>query len=69
MCAEHGVEGNFFIVEPNRNQLYGLARLADQGQLRVLVDSTYSLADAREAFGRSLDRSGLGKVVLRVVDD
>jgi len=33
------------------------------------VDRTYSLAEARDAFERSLDRSGLGKVVLRVVDD
>jgi len=69
ICADHGVDCSFFIVEPNRNQLDELARLADQGQLRVLVDSTYSLIDAREAFERSLDRSGLGKVVLRVVDD
>ena len=69
ICADHGVDCSFFIVEPNRNQLDELARLADQGQLRVLVDSTYSLTDAREAFERSLDRSGLGKVVLRVVDD
>jgi len=68
MCAEHGVEGNFFIVEPDRNQLEELARLADQGQLRVLVDRTYSLAEARRAFERSLDRTGLGKVVLRVID-
>jgi NADPH:quinone reductase-like Zn-dependent oxidoreductase len=69
LCADHGIDCTFFIVEPNRNQLDGLARLADQGQLRVLVDSTYSIAEAREAFRRSLDRSCVGKVVLRVVDD
>jgi NADPH:quinone reductase-like Zn-dependent oxidoreductase len=56
-------------VEPNRNQLDELARFADQGQLQVLVDKTYPLTEAREAFERSLDRRGLGKVVLRVVDD
>ena len=69
ISADHGVDCSFFIVEPNRDQLDELARLADHGQLRVLVDSTYSLADAREAFERSLDRSGLGKVVLQVVGD
>ena len=69
LCAEHGVDGHFFIVEPNRIQLEELARLADQGQLRVLVDRIYSLAEAQEAFERSLDRGGLGKVVLRVIDD
>jgi NADPH:quinone reductase-like Zn-dependent oxidoreductase len=69
VCADHGVDCIFFIVEPNRDQLGELAHLADQGQLRVLVDKTYPLTAAREAFERSLDRSGLGKVVLRVVDD
>ena len=69
LCAERGVDGNFFIVEPNRNQLEKLASLADQDQLRVLVDRIYSLAEARKAFERSLDRSGLGKVVLRVIDN
>jgi NADPH:quinone reductase-like Zn-dependent oxidoreductase len=68
-CADRGVEGIFFIVGPNRSQLEELARLADRSQLRVPVDRTYSLAEARDAFERSLDRSGLGKVVLRVVDD
>lgn len=69
ICADHGVDCSFFIVEPNRTELDELARLADLGQLRVLVDSIYTLTDAREAFERSLDRSGLGKVVLRVLDD
>jgi NADPH:quinone reductase-like Zn-dependent oxidoreductase len=68
-CADHGVDCTFFIVEPNRNQLDELARFADQGQLQVLVDKTYPLTEAREAFERSLDRRGLGKVVLRVVND
>jgi NADPH:quinone reductase-like Zn-dependent oxidoreductase len=68
-CAKHGVDGSFFIVEANRNQLDELADLADQGQLRVLVDRTYPLTEAREAFERSLDRTGVGKVVLRVVDN
>jgi NADPH:quinone reductase-like Zn-dependent oxidoreductase len=68
-CADHGVDCTFFIVEPNRNQLGELARLADHGQLHVLVDKTYPLTEAREAFERSLDRRGLGKVVLRVVND
>jgi NADPH:quinone reductase-like Zn-dependent oxidoreductase len=67
-CAENGVDGTFFIVEPNRDQLDELAGLADQGQLRVLVDRTYPFTEAREAFERSLDRNGVGKVVLRVVD-
>ena len=69
LSAEQGVEAIFFIVEPNPGQLNELALLADQGHLQVLVDKTYHLVDAREAFGRSLTRSGRGKVVLSIVDD
>ncbi|MGH8872450.1 MAG: NADP-dependent oxidoreductase, partial [Acidimicrobiia bacterium] len=68
-CAEHDVEATFFIVKPIVDQLAELAGLADQGQLQVLVDKTYPLANAREAFERSLSRSGQGKVVLVVLDE
>ncbi len=67
LCAERGVEGMYFVVEPNQVQLGELTGLADQGLLRVLVGATYPLADARKAFERSLARGGRGKVVLMVV--
>jgi NADPH:quinone reductase-like Zn-dependent oxidoreductase len=66
LCDEHGVEGAFFIVEPNRNQLIELARLADRGALQVLIDQTYPLSDARKAFDHVMSRGGGGKVVLTV---
>jgi NADPH:quinone reductase-like Zn-dependent oxidoreductase len=61
--------GIYFVVEPNRGQLGELARLADAGDLRPLVDSVYPLADARAAFERSMATGKRGKVVLRVVDE
>jgi NADPH:quinone reductase-like Zn-dependent oxidoreductase len=59
----------YFVVEPNRDQLTELTRLADAGRLRVTIDRTYLLADARAAFERSLAREGRGKVVLRAFPD
>jgi NADPH:quinone reductase-like Zn-dependent oxidoreductase len=57
---------SYFIVEPNRDQLAELARLADDGALLPAVDSVFALADARAAFERVMARGKRGKVVLRV---
>lgn len=56
----------YFIVEPNREQLIELARLADAGELRPQVDSTFPLTAAEEAFHRVTARDKRGKVVLDV---
>jgi NADPH:quinone reductase-like Zn-dependent oxidoreductase len=58
----------YFVVEPNRGQLLEIARLVENGELRVMVDSVFSLRDARRAFAR-LRAGTRGKVVLRVRED
>src|SRR4051812_3321264 len=58
--------GEYFTVEPNRDQLWSIARLADAGQLRRPSVEIFPLASAREAFARSLERGRRGKVVLAV---
>jgi NADPH:quinone reductase-like Zn-dependent oxidoreductase len=64
--AEEPPDGVYFVVEPKRNQLVELARLAEAGHLRPAIDRVFALADARAAFERSLQRGKRGKVVLRV---
>jgi NADPH:quinone reductase-like Zn-dependent oxidoreductase len=61
-----GITAVFFVVEPSSEQLGELARLADDGRLRVRIDRTYPLAEARTAFERSLADRGRGKIVLLV---
>jgi NADPH:quinone reductase-like Zn-dependent oxidoreductase len=56
--------GVYFVVEPSREQLAELARLADAGALRPRIDSVHALDNARAAFERSLT-ARRGKVVLR----
>jgi NADPH:quinone reductase-like Zn-dependent oxidoreductase len=63
-----GVDATFFIVEPDREQLVEIARLADARDLRPSVDSVFPLAAAQAAFERSLSRGKRGKVVLQVSD-
>jgi NADPH:quinone reductase-like Zn-dependent oxidoreductase len=66
---EAAISTAYFVVEPSREQLVELATLADGGDLRPAIDRVFPLADAREAFERSLSHAGRGKIVLRVADD
>src|SRR5262249_24008188 len=63
-AREYGVRGVFFIVKPNRAQLIEIARLIDAGSLRPIIEATFPLAKAREAFEHALRRHNRGKVVL-----
>jgi NADPH:quinone reductase-like Zn-dependent oxidoreductase len=56
----------YFVVEPDREQLRELTRLADAGDLRPAVDSVFPLAEAGAAFDRVASRGKRGKVVLEV---
>ncbi len=66
--AAPGIESVYFVVEPSREQLGELARMADAGELRPELDEVFPLADARAAFERSLERGRRGKIVLRVAE-
>jgi NADPH:quinone reductase-like Zn-dependent oxidoreductase len=66
---EARIDARYFVVEPNREQLAEIARLADEGALRPAIDSVFPLAEARAAFERSLASGKRGKVVLRVLDE
>jgi NADPH:quinone reductase-like Zn-dependent oxidoreductase len=62
-----GIRTHYFVVEPSREQLTELARLADEGLLRPEIDSVFALADARAAFERVAMPGKKGKVVLQIV--
>ena len=64
--AEEAPGADYFVVEPNREELVELAQLADAGELRPTIDSVFALEDARAAFERVQSRGKRGKVVLRV---
>ena len=57
-----GLSARFFIVEPDRAELTELARLVDDGKLRVEVAEVFPLEAAAEAYGYGHRR---GKVVLQ----
>ncbi|MHC8332828.1 NADP-dependent oxidoreductase [Pseudomonas sp. LB3P25] len=53
-------------VRSNGAQLAELARLLDAGTVRVMIDSTYPLADARQAHERAARGHIRGKIALTV---
>jgi NADPH:quinone reductase-like Zn-dependent oxidoreductase len=61
-----GIKGEFFIVEPNREQLEEIGRLIDMGRLRAFVDTVLPVEQARQAFERGLKGHSRGKIVLRI---
>lgn len=65
-AAQYGVRGVEFIVEPSRAQLIEIARLIEAGALRVIVEATFPLQQAREAFERGLRGHNRGKLVLEI---
>lgn len=62
--AERGIDVQVVFVQPDGRQLAGLARLVDNGQLRLRVAGTYPLEQAAAAHQR-IDKGGLrGRLVL-----
>ena len=61
-----GIEAIYFVVQPNGEQLSELAKLVDDGKLQTMIDKVYPLANAREAFERSLTAHTAGKIVLYI---
>jgi NADPH:quinone reductase-like Zn-dependent oxidoreductase len=60
------VIATYFVVEPDREQLVELAKLANDGILRPAIDSVFPLKDARSAFDRVMSPGKRGKVVIEV---
>ena len=67
-AARYGVRGVEFIVEPSRAQLIEIARLIETDALRVIVEATFPLPEARAAFVRGLGGHNRGKLVLQVAE-
>lgn len=68
-AAARGINALYFVVVPNGKQLAEITRLVESGDLRPTIDEVFLLADARQAFERSLGSHRVGKIVLQVADE
>jgi NADPH:quinone reductase-like Zn-dependent oxidoreductase len=58
--------GRYVFVRPDRGNLDLLARLVDEGKVRVVVAETFTLDDFAEAHRASEKGAGPGKIVVRI---
>lgn len=68
-AAKLGVRAEFFIVEPDRDELIEIARLIQAGDLRPVIEAVFPLAHAREAFEHGAHGHNRGKIVLKVEEE
>ncbi len=66
--AKRDPRGRFFIVTPDRRELAQLSQLVEKGELRAVIERTFTLDQTREAYEFGRDEHPRGKVVLRVRD-
>ena len=59
----------FMLVRADGQQLADIARRIDAGELRVFVEATYPLAEARDAYARAERGKMRGKIALSILDD
>ena len=65
-AARYGVRGVDFIVKPSRAELIEITRLIAAGKLRPIIEATFPLEKAREAFEHGVSGHNRGKIVLQV---
>jgi NADPH:quinone reductase-like Zn-dependent oxidoreductase len=66
--SESRVRDAFMIVRADGSQLAQIAGMIDAGELRVFLEQTFELAEAREAYARAGRGGRRGKVALRVIE-
>jgi len=65
-AEKHGITVSATQVRSSGTQLAELAHLLDDGTIRAVIDSTYPLAEARQAHERAAEGHIQGKIVLTV---
>lgn len=65
-ASKYSVRGFSILVEPRRNELVEIARLADASKVKPVVDAVFPLSLAREAYERGLSGHNRGKLVLTI---
>ncbi len=68
LTDRNGVRGIFFIVKPSREQLIEIGHLLEKELLLTIVEATFPLEKARQAYEAGLKGHNRGKLVLQAVE-
>jgi NADPH:quinone reductase-like Zn-dependent oxidoreductase len=66
LMNEHGVEASFLMTQVSAERLAKLAKLVDQGALKVRVGETFPLSEASAALLHQEKNPPRGKIVLAI---
>lgn len=64
--AQYGIDGDFFIVKMDADQLERITKMLEDGTIQPVLDKTFPLERAREAFEEASNGSVHGKYVITV---
>ena len=67
--GKYGIRGTSIVVQNNGDELAQIAKLIDQGKIKVVVSETFPLADASKAQAKADLGYTRGKIVLKVRDE
>lgn len=67
--GKYGIRGTSIAVKNNGDELAQIAKLIDQGKIKVVVSETFPLADASKAQAKADLGHTRGKIVLKVADE
>ena len=67
--GQYGIRGTSIVVQNNGDELAQIAKLIDQGKIKVVVSETFPLADASKAQAKADLGHTRGKIVLKVADE
>ena len=67
-AARREIRAGRFMAEPRHDQLAEIGRLIDEGKVRVVLDQTLPLSEAKRAHDHMENEHVQGKVVLTVAE-
>ena len=66
LAKKYGVNFEWFFMSPDGAMLTELVTLISQGTIKTIIDSTYPMEQASEAFGKLAEGRTKGKIVLTI---
>ena len=66
LAKKYGVNFEWFFMSPDGAMLTELVTLISQGTIKTVIDSTYPMEQASEAFGKLAEGRTKGKIVLTI---
>lgn len=66
LAKERGVHFKYFFMHPSGEQLRDIARLAEAGKIKTIIDKIFDLDHVRDALNYSESGRAVGKVVITI---